>query len=65
MEERIAQLEGSHRCLLYKLKSLGVGEQFLFIVSAFLSDKRPCMRLEGKVSASVNVISEVPQGIAF
>ena len=53
----------SHRGLLYKLRSIiGVGGQFLFIVSVFLSDRRQRVRLNGKVSESVAVVSGVPQG---
>ena len=52
----------SYRCLLYKLRSTGVGEQFLFIVFEFLSDRRRRVCLEGKVSASVNVVSAVAHG---
>ena len=43
--------------LLYKLRSIGIGEQFLFIVSEFLSDRRQRVRLDCKVSDSVKVIS--------
>ena len=46
----------SHRDLLHKQKSISVGGQFLSIVSEFLSDKRQCGRLAGKVTASVDVV---------
>ena len=36
--------------------------QLLPIVSEFLSDRRHHLRLDGKVNASVDVVSEVPQG---
>ena len=56
---RIVQLDFSaafgrvnHRGLLYKLRSIGAGGLFLFLVSKFLSDKRQPVRLNGKVSAS-------------
>ena len=49
----------SHRGLLYKLRSIGVREQFLFTVSQFLSDRRPYVRLNCKVSVPVNVVSGV------
>ena len=35
---------------------------FLSIVPDFLSDRRQRARLDGKVGASVNVVSRVPQG---
>ena len=61
MEGRLVQLDFSaafdriiHCDLLYKLRSIGVGVQFLFIVSEFLSDRRQRVRLDGKVGASVN-----------
>ena len=52
----------SHRGLLYKLNSMGVEEQFLSRVSQFLIDRRQRVSLNGKVSASVDVVSGVPQG---
>ena len=52
----------SHSGLLYKVKSIGVGGQFLSIVSKFLSDRRQRERLVRMVSASVGMVSEVPQG---
>ena len=39
-----------------------IGRQFLSIVSEFLSDRRQLVHLDGKVSASVDVVSGVPQG---
>ena len=48
--------------LLYKLRSVGVGGQFLAIVSEFHSDRRQHVRLDGKIRASVNVVSKVYQG---
>ena len=69
MEGRLVQLDFSaafdrvsHRGLLRKLSSIGVGGQFLSIVSEFLSNRRQHVRLDGKVSASVIVVSGVPQG---
>ena len=69
MEGRLVQLNFSttfdrvsHSGLLYKFRSIGVGGQFLSIVSKFLSDIRQRVRLDGKVSALVNVISGVTQG---
>ena len=41
----------SHCGLLYLLRSLGVGGQFLSIVLEFLSDRRHHVCLDGKVSA--------------
>ena len=37
--------------------SIGVGGQFLSIVSEFLSDKRQRVSLDGKVSESVDAVS--------
>ena len=57
MEGRLVQLDFSaafdrvsHRGMLHKLRSICVGEQFLFVVS---SDRRQRVRLEGKVSVLV------------
>ena len=47
--------------LVCRVRSIGVGGQFLSMVSEFLSDEMQCVRLNGKVSASVNVVSWVPQ----
>ena len=47
----------SRRTLLYKLKSIDVGGQFLSIVSEFLSTGRQRMHLNGKVIALVNLVS--------
>ena len=52
----------SHRGLLYKLRSMSFGGQFLFILSESLSDRQQRMCLNGKISASVGVGSRVPQG---
>ena len=49
----------SHYGLLYNLSSIGVGGLFLSIVSEYLSDGRKCVRLDGKISASVDVVSRV------
>ena len=64
---RLVQLEFSatfdrvsHRGLLCKLRSIGVEGQFLSTVSKFLSNKRQRVHLDGKVGASVEVISSVP-----
>ena len=68
MEGRLVQLDFSaafeivsHYGMLHKLRSTaGVGEQFLFIVLEFLDYRRQRRgRLDGEVSPSVNVISEV------
>ena len=62
MEGRFVQMDFSdafdrvnHRCLLNKLGFVGVGAQFLSIVSQF-NDKRQRMSFDGKVSVSVNII---------
>ena len=69
MEKRLAQLDFSaafvrvsHCGLLYKLGSICIWEQLLSIVSKFLSDRRQRMRLDGNVSASVDMVSGVPLG---
>ena len=68
MEERLFQLNFSaafdsvgHLGLLYKLKSIGVGGQFLPMVSEFLSDRRQRVLLDGKVSVLVDEVSGLPQ----
>ena len=55
----------NHCDLLHKMISIGVGGQFLSIVLEFLCDKRQRVRLDGKVSASVDVVSRVPEGSFF
>ena len=52
----------SHRGMLYKLRFIGIVEKFLSIVAEFLSDRRQYVRLNGKVSESVDVVLGVPQG---
>ena len=68
MEEKLVQLNFSvafgrvsQRGLLYKLRSIGVGGQFLSIVSQFLSDGRTRVGLNSKVNVSVDMILGVPQ----
>ena len=63
MKGRLVQLDFSaafnkvsQQSLLYKLGSIGVGGQFLLIVSKILIGRRQRERLNGKVSASVNVV---------
>ena len=67
MEGRLVQLDlsaafdrVSHSGLLYKLRSIGVGGQFLSIVSQFLSDNKR-VHLDGKTNVSDDVVSWVPQ----
>ena len=55
----------SHRGLLYKRMSIGVGGQFLSLVSKFLSYRRKRVHLDAKISASFDVVSEVRQGSVF
>ena len=69
MEGRLVSLDFSaafdivsHRGLLYKLRFISVRGQFLSIVLEFLSDRRQRVRLDDKVTASVDVVSGVPQG---
>ena len=56
MEGRLVQLDFSaafdrfsHWCPLYKLRSIGIGGQFLHIVSEFLCDRRHCVCLDGRL----------------
>ena len=44
------------------LRSMGAGRQFVFIVLEFFCVRRQRVQLNGKVSASVNVVSGVSQG---
>ena len=69
MERRLVKLDfsatyerASHCGLLYKLRYIGVGGQFLSAVLQFLSDRRQRVRFNGKISVSVDVVSKVPQG---
>ena len=65
MDGRLVQLnfsaEFDHCSLLYKQTSIGIGRQFLSIVSEFLSDRRQRVGLDGKVSALLSVVSSMPQ----
>ena len=63
MEGRLIQLDFSaafdrvrHCGLLYKLRSIGVGGQFLSVVSEFFSVRRQRVHLDGKISASDVVV---------
>ena len=67
MEGRLVQFDfsvafdrESHRGLLYKLRSIGVGRQFLSVVSQFLSDRKQRVRLYGKISVPVDMVPGVP-----
>ena len=48
--------------LLHKLMSMGAVDSSLNIVSELYSDRRQRVSLDGKVSASVDVVSGVTQG---
>ena len=50
----------SHCGLLYKLRSIGVEVQFMFIVSEFLSGIVRSVGLDCKAGASSDVVSGVP-----
>ena len=72
MEGRQVQLNfsatfdrASHCGLLHKLRSICVGGQFLPIVSEFLTDRKQRVLLEGKVSASVDVVLGMTQDSAL
>ena len=65
MERRLVLLDFSatfdrisHRDLLYKLRSIGVGGQFLSIVSEILRGRRQRVRVDGMLSTSVDVVLE-------
>ena len=64
MEGRPVQLDlaefdrVSHCSLLYKLRSIEIGGQFLSIVSEF-NDRKQRMWLDGKINAIVAVVSGV------
>ena len=69
IERRFVQLDFpiafdrvSYRSLLYKLRRVGIGGMFLFMVSGFFSDRWQRVRLDGKISASVDDVSGVNQG---
>ena len=55
----------SHCGMLHKLRSVGVGGQFLSIVSEFLSDRRQRLCMNGKFSALVDVVSGCDLGLLF
>ena len=49
--------------MLHQLRGIGVGGQFLSIVAEFLSNRRQCVRLDGKVNTSVDVVSRVSSAV--
>ena len=60
MEEKFVQLDFSaafdrvsNRGLLYKLRLIYVGRQFLSILSEFFSDRRQHVRLDGELCPSL------------
>ena len=69
IERRLVQLDFSaafdkigHCDSLYKLRSIGIGGQFLSIVSELLSARKQSVRLDCKVNASVDLVSRMAQG---
>ena len=52
----------SHRTLLFKLESMGVGGRILGVVREFFTDRHQCVSVYGKLSERHRVISGVPQG---
>ena len=57
----LAALHGVSHCgLLHKFRSIGIGGEFLSIVSQFLCVRRQRLRLDGKVSVSEDVILGCP-----
>lgn len=52
----------NHKALLYKLQLLGIGGNLLNIFSNFLTARSQRVFVDGKYSASVPVVSGVPQG---
>ena len=52
----------SDKIMLYELRFIAIGGEFLSIVSEFLCDRRQRMRFDGKVSLAVDVVPVVPQG---
>ena len=52
----------NHKALIFKLKQLGIGGQFLNILIEFLSNRTQRVVVDGQCSESRNVISGVPQG---
>ena len=69
LESRIVTIDFSsafdvvnHRALIYKLKLLGIGGNLIKIFTDFLNNRSQCVIVDGISSASVPVISGVPQG---
>ena len=52
----------NHKALLYKLRAMGIGGLFYFILNEFLSNRKQRVVVDGKFSSMVDVVSGVPQG---
>ena len=52
----------NHKCLLFKLRSVGVGGIVFSVIEEFLSGRRQCVSVDGGLSGFVDVVSGVPQG---
>ena len=70
MESHIVQLDFSaafdrvsHSGLLFKLKSIGVGDGVLSICTEFLSDSKQRVVVDGAVSEWILIISGVPREV--
>ena len=68
-EARIVQIDFSaafdrvsHRGILYRLSSLGIGGSVLSVLTQFLSNRSQFVLVDGFRSKLVNVVSGVPQG---
>ena len=51
----------SHSSLLFKLKSIGVGDSVLSICTEFLSDHRQRVMVAGAANEWIPIVSGVPQ----
>ena len=72
MESYIVQLDFSaafdrvsHKGLLYKLKSIGVGDRVLSTCREFLSNRRQRVVVDGATSEWIPIVSGVPQGVCW
>ena len=51
-----------HHILLQKLRNFGIGGEFLLLLASYLTDRKQCVKIDGRYSFFIDVLSGVPQG---